>query len=303
MRSHFAGPLDDMPSRWGEPTPSVPIRRTHVSTAATVNARRGERRTAFFFGAPESPLYGCLHEPSTGAAPGAGVVLCYPIGHEYLNAHRSFAQLAARLAGAGFAALRFDYAGTGDSAGDAAQMSVERWIADIRTAVREVRASCGVERVSLVGLRLGALLAMHAAQPGAHSVALWDPVVRGRDYLEELERLHEETLRYAYVTPERAGGAQAVDEFLGFPLPENARVAIEALDLDRERQITPRLLVIESEPTRAVAQWRGALAGTADRTDHQVIAAARIWQKEPLEGIVPHNLLEGMVSWLVGAHA
>ena len=71
---------------------------------------------ATWFGPEEGPLFGWLHWPDDGTAR-AGVVVCPPSGYEAVCAHRTLRVVAERLAERGFAVLRFDYDGTGDSAG------------------------------------------------------------------------------------------------------------------------------------------------------------------------------------------
>src|ERR1051325_66360 len=73
------------------------------------------RREAFYLQSQEQPLFAWLHYPANPS--GHGVVLCAPLGYEQVHAHRSFRVLADQLAAAGVTALRFDYHGTGDSAG------------------------------------------------------------------------------------------------------------------------------------------------------------------------------------------
>src|SRR5262245_50192484 len=68
------------------------------------------------FGPPERPLFGHFHAASGTRRPVAAV-LCNPLGHEALCAHRTLRHLAERLAAQGIAALRYDHDGTGDSAG------------------------------------------------------------------------------------------------------------------------------------------------------------------------------------------
>ena len=70
-----------------------------------------------WFGAADRPSFGWLHVPDDGTAR-AGVVLCPPLGYEYVCAHRTIRHLAEALAAAGFCVLRVDYDGTGDSSGD-----------------------------------------------------------------------------------------------------------------------------------------------------------------------------------------
>jgi len=142
-----------------------------------------------FFGPEESPLFGCYQAPTATPRP-CGVVLCYPFGQEYMRAHRAFRILATRLAALGFPVLRFDYYGCGDSAGDGGDLS--RWQEDICRAVEELKRQGGVRRVALAGLRLGGSLAALAAagRNDVDSLVLWDPVVSGQSYLDELISAH-----------------------------------------------------------------------------------------------------------------
>lgn len=96
---------------------------------------------AYFFGPPSKRLFGVLDEPAIGGASELGVVLCYPRGADYDSAFRSFRIPATRLAPAVCHVLRFDYLGTGDSAGDVDDASIPRWTADVVTAVGELRRS------------------------------------------------------------------------------------------------------------------------------------------------------------------
>ncbi|MDX1695840.1 MAG: alpha/beta hydrolase, partial [Ketobacteraceae bacterium] len=135
----------------------------------------------FYFGDKSRQLYGVLHPAEGASFRDEAVVLCYPYGQEYERAHRAFKILANNLSNLGYEVLRFDYAGTGDSWGDSDDISMAEWQADIRQAVAEAKDTAGVDRVSLIGLRLGATLALMAADriEGLHRVVCWDPVVDG----------------------------------------------------------------------------------------------------------------------------
>src|SRR5690349_12729915 len=69
-----------------------------------------------FFGSRERPLFAWHHRASSGRRD-AVIVLCPPLGYEYMSAYRTWRLLAERLAALGFDVLRFDYDGTGNSAG------------------------------------------------------------------------------------------------------------------------------------------------------------------------------------------
>ncbi|WP_375465504.1 alpha/beta fold hydrolase [uncultured Methylobacterium sp.] len=115
-----------------------------------------------------------------------GVVLCGATGFEQLAAHRSWRDLAGRIAATGCATLRFDYPGEGDS-GDAGAESVAAWVGAIRRAIRFLREEAGAEEIVLVGLRLGGTLAVLAAQEGGvDRLALLAPCRTGRAYLREM---------------------------------------------------------------------------------------------------------------------
>ena len=131
-----------------------------MATAVEVRESEGLNATPIWFGPADRPLFGWLHLPEEASA---GVVLCRPIGLEALSACRAYRCLAERLAAKGVVALQFDYTGTGDSAGDPADVvSVGTWLSDIAAAIDCVRRT-GVARVGLIGLRLGATLAANAA--------------------------------------------------------------------------------------------------------------------------------------------
>ena len=118
----------------------------------------------FYFGTSQKQLFGVYHAPDGKSARQSAILLCQPLGHEYLRAHRAFRNLAVSLAGQGFHVLRFDYFGCGDSGGDQEQATIDQCLADLSTAVEELKDTAGVPRVSLVGL-----LANGLARPGTAS--------------------------------------------------------------------------------------------------------------------------------------
>lgn len=147
-----------------------------------------------YFGDSAKPLYGVYHPANAPVAKAAGVVLCGPTGHEYIRAHNAISKLANLLAKSGYHVFRFDYYGTGDSSGEIEEAHIDQWHADIGHAVEELKDISGVKKISLAGLRFGALLA--ATVPGitVERLVLWDPVVSGAVYFDELMMLHQAML-------------------------------------------------------------------------------------------------------------
>ena len=122
--------------------------------------------------------------PESGFAR-AGVVVCPPFGRDYLNAHYTLRCLGDEMTAHGFCTLRFDYDGTGDSAGTGNEpQRVRSWLDSIAAAVATMRAS-GVGSVFVVGMGLGATLAATACEVDENidGLVLWDPEPSGNAYL------------------------------------------------------------------------------------------------------------------------
>ena len=118
-------------------------------------------------------------------------MLCQPLGIEAICVYYTYRQLADRLAENGLAVLRFDYDGTGDSAGDETDPGrVDAWLSSVTAAVDELAAT-GVPRIGLVGIRMGGLFAAHEAarRGGVDALVLWDTCTSGKAFLREQRML------------------------------------------------------------------------------------------------------------------
>lgn len=136
-------------------------------------------------------IFAGLHLPTRPAS--RGVVMCHPLGEEKLWSHRVFVSFARDLAAAGFAVLRFDCRGEGDSDREFENADFESRIQDASRAVdalRELQPS--VAEVTLLGLRLGASVAAAAAarRTDIDRLLLWDPVADGEAYMQSFLRLN-----------------------------------------------------------------------------------------------------------------
>ncbi|MBS0315687.1 MAG: alpha/beta fold hydrolase [Proteobacteria bacterium] len=144
--------------------------------------------TPVVFGAAGSWCFGWFH-PARAPRRGIGVVLCRPLGYEASCSYSTYLHLAQKLAAAGFDVFRFDYHGTGDSAGcDADPGRVAAWQGSTMTAIDQLKHHAGVSRVALFGVRIGGTLAVQAADRlgGVDSLVLWAPCVTGRAFVREL---------------------------------------------------------------------------------------------------------------------
>ena len=132
-------------------------------------------------------LYVCSYLPHSPTAP--GVVIAPPIGRERLRCYRELANLARYLAAQGHPVMRFDYRGEGESSGKFEGLNLSSRVQDIGYAAAELRRLSGEEEICLLGLRLGAVLALMAAdQVGSRRLVLVDPICNPRGQASTLLR-------------------------------------------------------------------------------------------------------------------
>jgi uncharacterized protein len=259
----------------------------------------------YYFGTHDRRLFG-IYEAAQRSLASHGVVLCHPWGAEYIHAYRAMRQLAKMLTVNGIHTLRFDYFATGDSDGDAEMGDLDAWQYDIQSAIKELKDTTEVARVSLVGLRLGATLAAKVAvRMGEEvtSLVLWDPVVSGVEYLTEIQRAARTGWwqpRSAMARPEHQGQAH---EIMGFPLTESVAAALERIDLAALAPALPlRTLVVASQPLGSHANFQRSLDQRQVQLAIEHIDSPPGWIEwpvdHPLSGTVPVKVLQRIVEWL-----
>ena len=245
-----------------------------------------------WFGPTGRPAFGWVHTPADGRASGA-VVLCPPLARERVSVHDTYRALAERLAEAGLIAVRFDYDGTGDSAGtDEGPGRVEAWSASVDHAVTLAR-STGVGRVGLVGMRMGAVLAAAAAErlAGVDALVAWDPCWSGRSFVRQQRSIS--LLRFG---AEEAGVGPG--ELPGFRFDDQTISALGALRLPVGGiQAARRALVLTRPDATVPAAARAELASTAVAWE-EAVGQAELVDVEPVLSQVPIQTMAQVVHWL-----
>ncbi len=138
-----------------------------------------------WIGRPGRALAGWVEMPSSRRARGV-VILAPTMGREGVSSYRSMRALALRLAERGFASVRFDWRGDGNSAPVEGSDLVAAWVQDLASVHEEAERIAGALPVHLVALRLGASIAHRWGCPLSGRTILWEPI-SGRAYL----RLHQ----------------------------------------------------------------------------------------------------------------
>jgi len=187
--------------------------------------------TPYFFGDMKRPLYALYHAPQVPTARNSAVLLCPSIANEHAASRNMLSALARKLAANGQHVLTVDYSGTGESAGEIGRGQFLRWLRDIDASVAELSALSGAQELSVVGVRVGALLAATAlatVRTPLSKLVLWDPVICGADFMAALERQHQHQLGG------RRLSAASRDDLLGYRFPADLRRNLRFADLRKE---------------------------------------------------------------------
>jgi len=219
------------------------------------------RGRPFYLATAPDAVFAMLHAPEGATRSDTGVILCAPFGWDELSAHRSLRCWAGALAEAGHTALRFDLAGSGDSAGSPREPArLEAWTASVEVAVASLRAGEGCERIVAIGIGLGGLVAANALALGApiDDLVLWGVQSRGRVFMRELQAfariLYAEGIHLsaAKETPPEPADSDVLPEGAvnasGFLLTAETVAALDALDLSD--------LVVPDAPRRRILLLR-----------------------------------------------
>ena len=257
-----------------------------------------------YFESAAHRLFAWLHRPAVQAAPGLGLVICKPFGYDALCAHRSMRAFAEAAVQLGVPALRFDYRGTGDSDDtDPAADQIDLWRQDVVAAVSELRRQTGVQRVCLLGFRLGALLAILAAagSEAVEAVMVVAPVLSGRRYLRELR-----TTQLAAAEPgtvirndPQAPGAGAM-EVSGFSLSAATVAHLSQLDLSAPGEPPASdVLIIDRDDLPGARGWSESLAALGVRTRYVALPGfVEMVMTAPHLAVIPQSMLAAMREWL-----
>jgi hypothetical protein len=273
--------------------PVAPAPTAKATATETAKATTDTRRGPTFFGEP--PLFGVYHPATSASARDAALLVCPSIGHEHTRGHRAIQILCESAARSGFPALRFDYTGVGDSSGALGgagpnTVVVDSWCADVLRAAEELVARSGARAVHIVGLRLGAALALEAVRRGGlrlsrpiRSVGLWDPLLSGQEFLQQARVFQDLFLRdrgrFSAETIRRRAPDASGDYLVGYEFPVAVRRSLGQLDLrggEDWPSVTVRAVLSDTSPDWDSLAARLA-SGGLDVSSELVKGAPGVW--------------------------
>ncbi|MGH9142450.1 MAG: alpha/beta fold hydrolase [Vicinamibacterales bacterium] len=245
-------------------------------------------------------LFTWHHRPLSPARRGASVVLCPPLGFEYMSAYATFRILAGQIAALGFDVLRLDYDGTGNSSGDYHDPDrAGAWNRSVTLAIHEARRLTGSGVVALVGFRAGAILALQAAAEtgGVERLVLWNPFASGHAYVRELKALAGLSRQDHALDESDARGVNVAGHLV-------THETIDALDrwtLDAIPNRPARdVLIVDRDDRPAPSTVDARLEHLGARVTRIRPGGTSAMLALPHVAKVPEEVLHGITAWLDG---
>jgi pimeloyl-ACP methyl ester carboxylesterase len=276
----------------------APIGRLFRSFRAYENRHSGiaERFVALELGGAQT--VGVLSQP-LGEASRIGWLVLHSFGMEQIY-FQELESLAARsLAASGHTVLRFHSQGYGDSELPSDHTTVRSMWQDAVEAVGTLVDAGNVRTIGLVGARMGGTIAALAAEATeASALVLWDPVVRGREYLGQLRLLARATelargprVRDAPPSARRVYRDADVLDVQGFPVSRAVADEISAIDLLKQLpRFDGRALALRVSPGRGNERALRDLASTIVRFGGEVNMESVVSPEARLFGLSPYRV-------------
>jgi pimeloyl-ACP methyl ester carboxylesterase len=137
----------------------------------------------------------------------------------------------------------------GDSSGDALDANLlEAWIQSVDDAAAELRAITGVKDVAVIGIRLGAMLAVSSAARGANiqDLVLWGPSATGRAMLREMRAFGNMESLNSEKGSARSAEAPHGFQIGGFLIAPETQRALESFNLSTLPAMPSRRILLLS---------------------------------------------------------
>jgi uncharacterized protein len=251
---------------------------------------------AYYFGDKEE-IFGIYHEPYFEKDKQIGVVICNPLGQEYIRSHKAIRILAQGLSDSGYHVLRFDYIGTGDSYKYDDDISLKNLLSNVELAITELKDSCGIDKIVVVGLRFGAALATIISQYTLiERIVLWNPVYNGENYLKEISVSYNNWLLGAFAKSKKTPGVSF--ESHGFAINEKLYSDIKSYKVENIiSEYECKILIIHREKTLNDILNK-TFKGTTEYIDS---IDGEFWIKmedEINKSLVPVQEIDAIVNWL-----
>ena len=230
----------------------------------------------FFFGR-NNHLFGIFH-PNMSAESRGAILVAPPLLTETIRTHYALKEISVGLSKVGFDVLRFDFSGCGDSAGDLREITVEHWVEDLREAAEELKALTGETQVSSFSARFSsALVALLSARMRWKSTVLWDPLLSGKNWIEQLEYVRSLLLNHQLTDSHEYLGELTSPGFT------ESLAAIDAAQISAMRVVA----IVTDDQSQVDPQW-----------ESRKLSFDSAWRRPFTENLFSHLVISETVSIL-----
>ncbi len=256
----------------------------------------------------DAAIFANFHD-AVGPARELAVVLCPPFGWEDMCSYRARREWASALAAEGYAVLRFDFPGSGDSSdGPRDPDRVNAWTDAVSAAAEWLSSETGGRRIVAIGIGLGGAIAYRACVSGApiDDLVLWGVASRGRRHVRELRAFSY--LEHTHADAD-ARGAAAVEDgedgslvVAGYLLTRETQRELDELDLselDCSRLKDARVLLLERDGLPVDPRLRRSIeACAAQLTVADGDGYAEMMMAELPHAVSAYGVFERVAGWL-----
>jgi uncharacterized protein len=209
-----------------------------------------------------------------------------PFAEEMMKARSQFTQLALACGAKGVTSRIVDVRGTGDAEGELADATWDDWCNDVSIAYKSLLDE-GFARIHVVGLRLGALLALdacarHQLQP--LGIVAWEPQLAGKQAMRQFMRIAQVGAKLqakTAVEPAHADGAEVGGYWISKALEASINAATPPSLLPSRRALLVRIAgdLSDADATPSPT-WQSVIAAWRDTgatVDYAAVQSPAFW--------------------------
>ncbi|HEX3617418.1 MAG TPA: hypothetical protein VHU61_12815, partial [Solirubrobacteraceae bacterium] len=250
------------------------------------------------------PIYAVLHTPEIGALSERAALLLPTFGWDDECAYRRRRDWATQLASRGITAARFDFPGRENSVGSPlAPGRARSWVEATVEAARWLRRSSGAQRLTVIGVGIGGLIAYQAAVADAaiDDLVLWGVRSSGRAHVRELRAYAAVTAGADERDSSRSDGAIGIG---GHIMSSETAADLSSVDLTR-------LALPDADRRRVLLIGRDAHGIDVKLDEHLARSRAELTRLQTDEyhslnspadlGLQPVKTLAATVEWIAAA--